>query len=232
MKPSDAYLLNAAWLDDSLSFLAVGLVEDDGTATIEALRPFSLGSWLACDLMGLEILNPDSALDMGEEIRQVACFRWLHSADLGSVKRLISNGGYRVAFWGDEEPVVTDVMLAAFRVWRDAWCATVAAAAVSVLPKKARGLDGVPAAVVGPSLHTWRVEFLAGKTGLAREFIRWELPSVQALQMLHHHLWYDGSWTARAGSQVALPAKEFEGLGLFAFDAPADEVGEPQNPIE
>jgi len=98
---------------------------------------------------------------------------------------------------------------------------------VSVLPKKARGLDGVPAAVVGPSLHTWRVEFLAGKTGLAREFIRWELPSVQALQMLHHHLWYDGSWTARAGSQVALPAKEFEGLGLFAFDAPADEVGEP-----
>lgn len=242
MRPSDSHLLDLAWLDDHHAFLATGTVDDDEKlASVEQLRPLSLGSMLAIELMGLTLLDPAHTLTSDEEMEQIARYKWLHLDDLARVKRIVANGAWKQSpsLPLSESPSLE--LLAAFRAFRDHMAATLAAASVTVQAKPEATRNRVPSCVIGPSLFTWRVEFLAGKTGLDREHIRWHLPAPQALQMIHHHLWYDGSWTVRPSRDKAAneaAPEEFESFDLFALDPPvaeprerSAEVDSPPSPV-
>lgn len=231
MKLSADHLLDLAWFDSGHAFLANCVIGDEGKIeSAEQLRPLSLGSMLALEVMGLTVLDPQHTLTSEQEMEQIALYKWLHLDDLDRVKRLVFSGAWRSVAGGTDpgtpglnESGYSEALIAAFRAFRDHTLATIAAASITIAPKpdRSKGTDRPPSSVVSPSLFTWRVEFLADKTRLEREYIRWQLPMAQALQIIHHHLWFDGSWTVRPSSAAA-PEKPdaFEQFDLFALEAP------------
>lgn len=230
------HLLDLAWFDSSHAFLATATIgDDDQVASVERLRPLSLGSMLALKVMGLTVFDVAHQLTSEQEQHEIALYKWLHLDDLDRVKRLVFSGMWKELSPGFGPPSLE--IIAAFRAFRDQTLATLAAASVIVAPKPSRVRstgERPPSTVVAPSLLTWRVEFLAAKTNLDREFIRWQLPVSQALQMIHHHLWYDGSWTVRPSADapaVATDAEPFTKFELFAMEPPPpDDAGAIDTP--
>ncbi len=177
---------NEAWFDASHDWLA----SDERTAP----RPLSLASLDALRLMELDFTREDF------ETREIALYRWLHTAPLRAVKAAIWTGEWRGLFSAPEP--LDEIIIAAFRAERARLAAILAAVTVSVRARPKRGKDDTPPDVIAPTLATFRAVTIASALRADLDHVRWHLPVVQALQVYHHALWESGRWTVRPGEKA------------------------------
>lgn len=187
-------------------------VVDDDTAP---MRPVSLASMLALELLGVTLLqDPPPALDLTEEMRQLRVFHWLHTAPIEEVKTAIWTGAARVAFRA-EEP--SDAVIAWFRAHLQRLRALLAECQIELMqrPSERRFAEKPPPELYRPTLMSAQLLRIAEKTGMAPDAIAW-MPAAQALQLYHAARWLEGSWTIRPKPRAPISQESFENFNPVA----------------
>jgi hypothetical protein len=185
-----------AWLDASHAWLAS---REPGTGNQEPQpRPLSLGSLDALRRMKIDLFAADSPRIVTP--REIALYRWLHTAPLPEVKAALWSGTWDTLFSDDIQ--LDDIITASFMAERDRLAAILKAVTITIRPKPKRGKDDTPPDVVSPALEAFRLVTIAGALRADLEHVRWHLFIGQALQAYHVALWESGRWTVIPGREV------------------------------
>lgn len=180
-----------AWLDASHAWLAP-------VSASSSPRPLSLGSLDALRRMKLDLFAADSPRIVTP--REIALYRWLHTAPLHEVKAALWSGTWDLLF--SDGIQLDDLITASFMAERDRLAAILKAVTITIRPKPRRGKDDTPPDVVSPALEAFRLVTIAGALRADLEHVRWHLFIGQALQAYHVALWESGRWTVIPGREV------------------------------
>lgn len=192
------------------------LVTDDDS---EPMRPVSLASMLALELLGITLLrDPPPDMDHREEMRQIRVFHWLHTAPIPEVKAAVWSGAARVAF-DAERPV--EAVIAWWRAHLDPIRRLLAECRVEIQPKphERRRAEPPPADLRRPTMMSVQVLAIAERSGLQPEEVAW-MPAAQALQLWHAACWQEGAWTIRPRERGDVSPAAFENFDPLTPAAP------------
>ena len=172
------------------------------------MRPLSICSAKAMDLMGLGLFKDDVELSDDEQRRQIKVWLWLHTAPLAEICAALWDGTWRGLLDSKEAPghaIVTE-----FRSWHQRVLWMLEACAVDIRPRPRSKGDDTPRDVVPPSKMAFMVSIICHHTHLERHRVKWHLFLPEALQEYHVAMRWNGQWTVRPGSEVKM--EELENL--------------------
>lgn len=181
-----------------LAFFGAGSPFSD-VEEMEPMRPLSLCSRKAIQMMGLRLLDPAAGLTVEEESKELAVFVWLHSAPLPEICAALWSGEWR-AVLASAEPL--PALLSAFHEWRAMVLLMLDAAQVHVRPKPKRKGDDTPKDLFYLTNLANTITLIAHASGFGREEIKWHIFLPEALQYFHFGLHWNGAWTVRRKADV------------------------------
>lgn len=174
--------------------------EDTAFAGME-MRPLSLMSRHAMDMMGLSLFDEDAELSIEEETRQMALFIWLHQSPLHEVC---------AALWDQTWAMIpasvapSPVLVQEFRKWRARITLMLQAYRISIRPKpRLPGVrDDTPKDIVNPTALAHSISVIMHHTGLDRQLVKWHLFLPEALGYYQAAMRWNGAWTVPPGLSV------------------------------
>ncbi|WP_009960138.1 hypothetical protein [Verrucomicrobium spinosum] len=183
-------------------FLDLAFFAEDSSFESHDLRPVSLASFKAMEIMGIKLMELDPGLSVEEETQQIAAFIWLHGQPLPAVCSALWSGRWRVVMESFNEPMPS--IVAAFRQWRIRIVAMIHAASINIRPrpKKVGAKDDSPRDLVGPSQFAFTIGTIASYTHFSRQEIKWHIFLPEAMQYYHAALRDSGYWTVPVGRRV------------------------------
>jgi hypothetical protein len=164
------------------------------------MRPLSILSDRAMELMGLTLLDSAVELSIEEESRQMALFVWLHTADLSEVCGALWDGTWSVF---GVNYVADPVLIDEFRKWRSRLTLLLEACAIRIRPRPESSNDKTPHDLLHPSRIAFMIGLIASHTGFPRQQIKWQLFLPEAVQYYHQALRWNGVWTVAPGREIA-----------------------------
>lgn len=173
--------------------------EDTGFLGHE-LRPLSLASYRATEIMGLTLLHENHQLDAQAETREIAAYLWLHSAPLGEISSALWSGAWRGIMETFTEPMPS--IVEAFREWRTRLLMCLQAADVVVRARPRPAKDDTPRDVISPGNLAFTVAMVCHFTGFPRQQVKWHIFLPEAMQYYHTALRWNGAWTVAPGREV------------------------------
>ncbi len=173
--------------------------EDPGFG-IHQLRPVSLCSYKAMDLVCPDVLNPLAPITPLQETKQIATFLWLHGQPLKDVCLGLWTGSWREIPKAFTLPDLDQIN--AFREWRTPIVAMIAATDITLRDQGRSKFDKTPRDVIEPRRLARIIGMIAGATGFPRQEIKWEMFIGEAMQYFHVAARRAGHWTVRPGMQI------------------------------
>ncbi len=172
---------------------------EEADIDFKKLRPFSLATWKAADIMGLHYLNESAELTLEEQQREMLAYLWLHSAPLEEIAGALWSGAHQVVGHGSE---VNENMLRLFTRFRARHILAHRAVIIKILPKKEPENDTTPTGVCGPGGLSFIMGILLSEARLEPERLLWHTWLPQALALYHRALHMKGAWTIHPGKAV------------------------------
>lgn len=179
------------WFEPSREFLG---------EEFTGLRPLSLATWKAIEITGLQLFHEDVELSEAEEMREVAAYLWLHTAEISVIKEALWTGSWRAVYDGEREPSAP--ILALFRAYRGRMMAALAASEFDLRPRPKSKGDDTPKDILGTSSFAFSLSVLLRITGLPLEQLLWHEWLPQLRQMEHAEMRWQGSWTVPKGRSM------------------------------
>jgi hypothetical protein len=165
-----------------------------------ALRPVSLLSWKAMEMMKLELIHDDVDSTAEVRTREIAVFLWLHSAPLPEVCAGLWDNSWRAIHQSAAEPAPE--LVQAFNAWWIRVLMMVAAAKIAIRPKPKVAGDKTPRDLYWVEDLAQKVGHIAAFTGSSRHEVKWQMFIGEALQHFHCAMRWHGQWTVKPGAKV------------------------------
>lgn len=175
--------------------------EDGAFPGIAEMRPLSICSMKAMEMMGLSLFQEKSKdLDEARELCEINVWLWLHTAPLAEVCAGLWDGTWRGVLESEQRPA--EVIVSEFRRWHVRVLSMLDAAAVDIRPRPRLKSDDTPRDVVGVNRMAFMVSMIAHHSGMDREKVKWHFFLPEALQEYHSAMRWNGQWTVRPGQEV------------------------------
>lgn len=157
------------------------------------LRPLSLGSKSAMELMELTVMDEAHGLTEEQETMQILLYIWLHTAPITEITGALWDGSW-LAFGNvtmEQDPKLLEEMRRHFACVRPA----IAASLVKLRSREKSKHDDTPLDVIGLTDLGHRIFTLIRVTGWTERRVMWHLWLPKALQLYHGELRRQGVWT-------------------------------------
>lgn len=197
------------------------------------LRPLSLPSHEALDLMGLRILEEDPGLSPLAEAGEVQAYVWLHVEPVPVVGAAIWTGDWRAALdTGELTEAEALAIVAEWRAYREPIVTLVRACDFTVRSRPSPANAPAGGETPGDVIHATR---LSHRQALLLPLLggdparMWEVPWWEAMLLYHALQRIDGKWTVPKCEEATPEA--FADFQLGAMEPPAndtDPVGDGQ----
>jgi hypothetical protein len=160
-------------------------------------RPLSLGSAEVLRTLGVTVHLPGADLSVEEESRQILMYDAVHVLPAADLLRHVTLGTLRHSV---SDELLGEDTVATFRHMVELQNTLLKACdfKVRLRDSEKKHREEPPGDMVYPSLLASRVARLSAQ-GWSRDFILWELPLSQALQLLHTSYLAEGRWTVLVG---------------------------------
>jgi hypothetical protein len=160
-------------------------------------RPLSLGSAEVLRTLGVTVHLPGADLSVEEESRQILMYDAVHVLPAADLLRHVTLGTLRHSV---SDELLAEDTVATFRHMAELQNTLLKACdfKVRLRDSEKKHREEPPGDMVYPSLLASRVARLSAQ-GWSRDFILWELPLSQALQLLHTSYLVEGRWTVLVG---------------------------------
>ena len=195
-----AHLADLIWFEPENPFEAIEEPIDHAPTSWSDLRPFSLATRAAAEIMGLHILDEDTDLTPEQEQREMQAYLWLHSAPIPEVCGAMWSNAWQALLAVSVE--VNEPMLALFRRYRARLIMAHSAVVIRVLPKPPTPHDKTPSSVTGPLGLAPIMGILLAETHLPKTELLWHTWLPQALALYHRAVYWHGAWTIYPGNEV------------------------------
>jgi hypothetical protein len=176
--------------------------EDGAFPGVEELRPLSILSMKAMEMMGLALFQEKAEdLTPERELQEINVWLWLHTAPLAEVCSGLWDGTWRGILVSDQQPA--EVIVAEFRRWHVRVLAMLEACAVDIRPRPKSKGDDTPRDIWPPSRIAFMVSMIAHHSNMDREKVKWHFFLPEALQEFHCAMRWNGQWTVKPGEEVS-----------------------------
>ena len=173
----------------------------DAPQNWSSLRPLSLATWKALEIMGVPLLDEAAVLTPQEEQLMMEIYLWLHGEPIAEISEALWTNAWQIMLQRQSEP--DEVHLALFRRYRARLILATQAVMVRVIPRpKGKGTDDTPRAVCGPAGFSTIITTILSENRMDQTALLWHTWLPQAFVMYHRALHWHGIWTVPIGEAV------------------------------